>query len=242
MKQFYSLLLFVFVYQLVQAQQTEPRLLITKINSNVYVYTTFNTFKGARFPANGLYVVTGDGVLMIDTPWDTTQFQVLVDSIELKHHQKVVMCLSTHFHEDRTGGLTYYQSRGIKGYSTVQTDAISAARGFPRAGHLLRKDTVISLGGIRMQTYYPGAGHTTDNIVCWFPQLKLLYGGCLIKSLSDNTLGNTADGNLQQYANSVRKVLRKFSGAKQVIPGHQQWGGIDLVRHTLMMAENQKIR
>lgn len=242
MRRFYSVLLILFCSNGVYAQQTVPRLLINQLDTTVYVYTTFSTFKGERFPANGLYVVTNKGVIMIDTPWDTTQFQVLLDSIELKHHQKVVMCLSTHFHEDRTGGLTYYQRKGIKGYSTVQTDSISVKRGLPRAENLINRDTVFSLGGMRLHTYYPGAGHTRDNIVCWFPQLKLLYGGCLIKSLADNTLGNTADGDLQQYANSVRKVLRKFPHATVVIPGHQQWGGMALVKHTLTMAKEQKKR
>lgn len=240
MHRFYSILLILFCSNGLYAQQTAPRLLINQLDTTVYVYTTFSTFKGERFPANGLYVVTNEGVIMIDTPWDTTQFQVLLDSIELKHHQKVVMCLSTHFHEDRTGGLTYYQRKGIKGYSTVQTDKISAEKGFPRAENLINRDTVFSLGGMRLHTYYPGAGHTRDNIVCWFPQLKLLYGGCLIKSLADNTLGNTADGDLKEYANAVRRVKRKFYKAKIVVPGHKGWANKQLLQHTLQLAMEVK--
>lgn len=33
---------------------------------------------------------------MFDTPWDTTQFQPLLDSIKFKHNMNVLMCIATH--------------------------------------------------------------------------------------------------------------------------------------------------
>jgi metallo-beta-lactamase class B len=44
-------------------------------------------------------------------------------------------------------------------------------------------DTTFNIAGVTLQAYYPGAGHTRDNIVVWVPQDKVLFGGCLIKSL-----------------------------------------------------------
>lgn len=55
-----------------------------------------------------MYLVAKDGVVLFDTPWDTTQFQPLLDSIKLKHDKNVIICIATHAHEDRTGGLEYY--------------------------------------------------------------------------------------------------------------------------------------
>src|SRR5881394_3644427 len=94
-------------------------LMITPLTGDFYIYTTYNIYKGDQVPANGMYLVTSNGVLMIDTPWDSTQFQPLLDSIQSRHHKKVVLCIATHFHEDRTGGLEFYQRQGIKTYTTL---------------------------------------------------------------------------------------------------------------------------
>jgi metallo-beta-lactamase class B len=133
-----------------------------------------------------MYLVTNNGVVMFDTPWDTTQFQPLLDSIENKHNKMVVLCIATHFHEDRTGGLDYYSQRGIKTYTTKKTDELSKERGMKRAEFLIEHDSTFTMGQYSFQTYFPGPGHTTDNIVVWFEKEKILYGGCLIKSADDN--------------------------------------------------------
>lgn len=216
----------------------QPALQIKELQKSFFVYTTFNTYLGKQFPANGLYVVTSEGVIIIDTPWDTTQFNVLLDTIVSRHGIGAIMCLSTHFHEDRTGGLDYFKTAGLATYSTRFTDNISAEKGFPRASHLMNRDTIFKVGEVEMEVYYPGPGHTLDNIVVWFPEEKILYGGCLIKSTDDNTLGNTKDGNLQEYAASVRRVKKRFPRPVWVIPGHQSWSNNRSVEHTLKMAKN----
>ena len=175
------------------AQAKELKIVITRFTGDFYVYTTFNYYKGSRIPANGLYVVTNKGTILIDSPWDTTQFQPLLDSIQFRHHQPVVMCIATHFHEDRTGGLEYYKQKGIKTYTTKLTDELSSKRGMKRAEFLIEKDTTFRIGQYSFQTYYPGHGHAPDNIVIWFEKEKVLYGGCLIKSAADTDLGNLGD-------------------------------------------------
>jgi metallo-beta-lactamase class B len=234
-----ALRFFLVVFSLVSLTTicAQPPLEIKELQKNFYVYTTFNTYQDKKFPANGLYVVTSAGVIIIDTPWDTTQFSVLLDTIASRHVLRAVMCISTHFHEDRTGGLNYFNSAGLATYSTIATDVIIAERGFPRANHLMSRDTVFMVGDIQMEVFYPGPGHTLDNIVVWFPGERILYGGCLIKSTDDSTLGNTKDGNLQEYAASVQRVKKRFPQPKWVIPGHQSWKDRRSVEHTLKMAK-----
>jgi metallo-beta-lactamase class B len=86
-------------------QTKEPILKISALTDNFYIYTTYNTYEGNKIPANGMYVVTNEGVILFDTPWDTTQFQPLLDSIKLKHNKDVKICIATHWHSDRTEGL-----------------------------------------------------------------------------------------------------------------------------------------
>jgi hypothetical protein len=103
-------------------QAEKENLKITHLAGDFYIFTTYRDFKGTAFPSNGLYLVTDNGVVMIGSPWDTTQFQSLLDSIRHKHDKHVVMCIATHSHEDRTGGLEYYNQKGIKTFTTKQTD------------------------------------------------------------------------------------------------------------------------
>src|SRR5580698_3160547 len=69
----------------------QPRLTITHLTGSVYVYTTWRTLPDGPFPANSAYVVTTKGVVLLDCPWDTTQYQPLLDSIEARHHAPVVL-------------------------------------------------------------------------------------------------------------------------------------------------------
>lgn len=184
-----------------------------------------------------MYVVTRDGVILIDTPWDTTQFQPLLDSIDKRHHQKVVMAFATHFHGDRTAGLAFYKQKGIKTYTTKLTDELSKMHGMKRAEYLMSKDTVFKVGQYRFQVLYPGQGHTKDNIVIWFEREKILYGGCLIKSFEDTNLGNLADANINEYATTLARVQRKCKSPRYIIPGHGSWSKTTSLSHTLEMAQ-----
>lgn len=56
------------------AQSTKAKLNITHLSGDFYIYTTYNTYEDSRVPANGMYLVTNSGVVLFDTPWDTTQF------------------------------------------------------------------------------------------------------------------------------------------------------------------------
>jgi len=231
---------FVMASIVVSGQQANRTLIITQLTGDFYVYTTFNEYKGSRIPANGTYLVTNAGVVLFDTPWDTTQFQPLLDSIRIKHHQRVVLCLATHFHEDRTGGLDYYRRQNIKTYTTRQTDNLSKASGKPRAEFLISRDTTFTIGQYSFQTYYPGHGHTPDNIVIWFEKQKILHGGCLIKSTEDHDLGNLGDADVTKYATTVKNVMAKCRNPKFVVPGHSGWSSVESLSHTLKMAENLK--
>ena len=158
----------------VYAQGEEAKLRISLLTGDFYIYTTYNMYEGSRIPANGMYVITSEGVVMFDTPWDTTQFQPLLDSIQVRHNKTVALCFATHWHSDKTAGLEYYRQRGIKTYTTVLTDELSKKNGKKRAEFLMTTDTVLHAGQYSFETYFPGQGHTEDNIIIWFEKEKIL--------------------------------------------------------------------
>jgi len=215
------------------AQGKGHALKIRQLTKDAFVFTTWQDIKGQPYPSNGMYVVTKAGVVMIDTPWDTSQFQPLLDSIRTRHKARVVMCLATHWHDDRTNGLTYYRGQGIRTYTTLMTDVLSDKNGNARAEFLVTKDTGFVVGGVRFELFYPGVGHTPDNIVVWFGATRTLYGGCFLKSLEAEDMGNLANADIYAWVNSIRKVRTRFGKAVFVVPGHLAWGGDGLLDHTL---------
>jgi metallo-beta-lactamase class B len=228
--------LFCFSLTKIFGQQGEPKLKISKLTDNFYIYTTYNTFEETKVPANGMYTVTNNGVVMFDTPWDTTQFQPLLDSIKLKHNKNVTICIATHWHSDRTDGLEYYKQKGITTYTTKKTDELSKKHNKKRAQHLMEKDTVFNVGQFAFETYYPGEGHTADNIVIWFDKEKILYGGCLIKGADAANLGNVGDGNVMEYETTLINVQRRYRNPKFIIVSHHDWNNSNSLQHSIKLA------
>ena len=70
------------------------------------------------------------------------------------------------------------------------------------------------------ELFYPGAGHARDNIVVWFPQQKVLFGGCFIKSVTATNLVNIADAVLSEWTPAIKRLQKKYKNIRTVVPGH----------------------
>jgi metallo-beta-lactamase class B len=240
MRTFPIFFVFTLSISLCSGQMPTPRLVISHLTGDFYVYTTYGLYKGSPVPSNSMYLVTSQGVVLFDTPWDSTQFQPLLDSIKIKHGNEVIICISTHFHEDRTAGLEYYRSMGIRTYTSKRTDELSKTRNDKRAEFLIYNDSVFKAGQYSFQTYYGGQGHSPDNMVIWFEKEKILYGGCLIKSTDADDLGNLSDANVENWTVTIHKIQHKFRNPKYIIPGHGDWTSTESLSHTLHLIEDYK--
>lgn len=220
--------------------ETEPqKLKITHLKDNFYLYETYNYYKEYRIPANGMYYVTNKGVVLLDSPWDTTQIKPLMDSIRVKHNQPVVLCIATHFHEDRTGSLNYLNAQSIPTFTSKMTYDLCIKNNKPIPSHFFISDTTFLIGGQSFEVYYPGAGHTIDNVVVWCKGNKILYGGCFVKSTVHTDLGFTGDANVSEWEHSILKVMKKYPNPRYVIPGHDSWKSNKSLQHTLKLIRKQ---
>lgn len=223
------------------AQQKTNGLEISRLTENAFVYTTYNDFNGNRFPSNGLYVVADGGVILIDTPWDEKQFQPLLDSISKRHRKPVKLCIATHYHDDRTAGLEFFRGKGIKTYASKQTFDLCKSHNEKQPEFYFSKDTTFTLGNVKLETFYPGEGHTKDNIVIWFAGEKILYGGCFVKSTENESLGNIADANLKAWPASIKRTMHRFPKPAFVVPGHFGWQSDKSLDHTFkLLRKHQK--
>lgn len=231
-----------FLPGIVQAQPSpKPALKVTPLNDRVLVHTTYGVYQNAAVPSNGLIIKTSDGVVLVDTGWDddgnTDNTRQLIAWVKDSLRQPIRLCIVTHAHADRVGGVRAMREAGIRVVSTPLTARKSAQAGYGTPEGVLPADTTFTVGGEPIRCYFPGAGHTSDNIVVWLPNQNILHGGCFVKSVAAFGMGNLADANLKEWGNSVRRVMERFGTARVVVPGHEEWGDTRALQHTLNLLE-----
>jgi metallo-beta-lactamase class B len=208
-------------------------ILLQPIAAGVWIHTTyFNLPTYGRYPANGLLVIDGKEALLIDLPWTDEQTAALLDWVTQSGGAVVKTVIPTHFHKDCMGGLAEAHRRGAVSYGLDKTIALARQKGLPVPQNPYSAATLLRCGGTTVCVMYPGPGHTTDNVVAWLPKQKILFAGCLVKSLDARSLGNTQDGDLAAYPTTVQKVRTAYPQARIVVPGHGDWGGPELIEHT----------
>ncbi|QBQ43093.1 BlaB/IND/MUS family subclass B1 metallo-beta-lactamase [Sphingobacterium psychroaquaticum] len=212
-------------------------LVIEKINDKIYLFTTYNTYNGVKISANGLYMLTKKGAILFDTPWDATQYQPLLDSIQEKHQMSVIGVFASHWHEDRAGGFAYYNAKKIPTYATKLTNELLHANGKARSTHLLTTGKTYTIGGESFVFNFFGAGHSMDNTVVWFPAYKILNGGCFIKSADAQNLGFVGDGDVKAWKPALARLMHQYPDIKLVIPGHDDWRASGHMERTLELLE-----
>ncbi|WP_299464608.1 subclass B1 metallo-beta-lactamase [Mucilaginibacter sp.] len=231
-------ILYLFVSAIAFGQKPVQKISITHLTQNFYVCTSYGypDDKSPAYPANSLFAVTDKGIILVNTPWGDEQTQQLIDSVKQRFNKKIIFCVATHFHDDCVGGLDVLKRQGAKTYSSKQTYALAKKENNELPQYTFARDTTFNIAGITLQTYYPGAGHTQDNIVIWLPQQRILFGGCLVKSLEATTKGFTGDADLTQWPLTIKNVASRYKAARYLIPGHLAWqGGTKQLNHTLQI-------
>ena len=137
-----------------------------------------------------------------------------------------------HWHEDCMGGLKCLQNKKINSWANQITIDIAREKGLPVPDHGFTDSLNLSLGDKKIFCYFPGAAHSLDNIVVWIPSEKILFAGCMCKSINSVNLGNITDGDISEYPATIGKVIARFGSAEIIIPGHGGIGGPELLLHT----------
>ena len=210
------------------------------IAPGVWVHTTyFDVPDYGRVGANGLVVVSDKEAVLIDLPWTDEQTAALFDWVAENSGATIKVVVPTHFHRDCMGGLAEAHRRGATSYGLDKTIAFAREDHLPVPKCPFKLRTAIHCGKEIILLVYLGAGHTTDNIVAWLPRQRVLFGGCLVKSLDEQSLGNTSDGDLTAYPITLRKMQTAYRSSKIVVPGHGDWGGPELIDHTVKLCSKK---
>ncbi len=210
-----------------------PDIELIKLSDNAYVHVSYSELpKIGRFSSNGLIFINGGEAFLFDTPMTDALTKKLVSWIKDSLKVKLVGFMPNHWHADCIGGLRYLKSIRIKSYANQMTIKIAKSKKLPAPAHGFKDSLQLRLGDKTIQCYYPGPAHSLDNIVVWVPSERILFAGCMVKSLDSKNLGNIADGDLAAYPKTIDKVIKKFLDVKIVIPGHGNIGAVDVLLHT----------
>jgi len=130
--------------------------------------------------ANTLVRVTKEGLIVVDTknPSDEN-FNRLMEEIKSVSSQPVKFVLNTHHHPDHVGNNQKFIDAGaqVVALEALKTRMASDPRtkdipGLPTV--TFAKDYVLKLGGVEVQAHSYGRGHTGDDTMVYFPDLKVV--------------------------------------------------------------------
>lgn len=216
-----------------------PDLELIKISENAYVHVSYTSSPDfGRYSSNGLIFINGREALLFDTPSTDSLTGILLSWLTENMNLEIKGFVPNHWHEDCMGGLACLRQIGVKTFANQLTIDIAAEKHLPLPEIGFVDSLTLHLGNRKVFCWFPGAAHSKDNIVVWIPSEKILFPGCMIKSIDAGNLGNVADGDLKEYPVTIGKLIEKFSSARIVIPGHGAVGGFGLLTHTLSLAGN----
>jgi metallo-beta-lactamase class B len=210
---------------------------LIKISNNAYIHISYIHNGNNKIPCNGMILIDNDKAFLFDTPNIDSITQILIKYIKDVLNLKIVGFISNDWHWDSMGGLDVINKSGIPTYANEMTIDIAKSKGLAIPSVGFKDSLILKLGDKEIKCYYLGAAHTIDNIVIWIPSEQILFADCMIKELKAKDLGFTGDGDLISYPMTLKKVKDKFLYAKIVIPGHGEFGGFDLIEHTIDLAK-----
>ena len=211
-----------------------------QLHPDVWVHvSTWRFDDGTVYPSNGLIVRDGVGLLLIDPAWGEAATAALLSAIDAEIGRPVRRAIVTHFHDDRVAGTNVLERRGITVQGTPHTRQLAE-----KAGNAVPADTFVGLAEVGsvvpvgpVEVFYPGAGHTEDNLVVYVPEAALLYGGCAVHEAARENAGNIEDADLRSWSDAIRRIQVRYPDTVIVVPGHGAPGGAELLNRTIAIVD-----
>jgi metallo-beta-lactamase class B len=191
-------------------------LYLRQVQDGAYVIT-----QDTDFAANSLLVEMDESSLvLVDTPYTIDATRELHGWIIEQYGDRKLIEINTGFHDDNLAGNGYLISRGVPVYGADLTADLlkqhNSSNAPPTNLYPIEEGLELTFGSEIVRVYYPGPTHTLDNVVVYFPDRHLLFGGCMVSGWGG--IGSTDDADVEAWPVSL-KSLEQFD-ADLVIPGH----------------------
>lgn len=205
-------------------------LFISKISDNVYVATHYFPWE-----SNSLIIRASEKELvLIDTPYNSLSTALMLNWINKQLSPEKITAINTGFHIDNLGGNQYLRENEIDIYGADKTCKLIDEKGKqtqeqiiswltpeqenikrvyetmvfvkPNKTFKINEGIELNIGKLSFEVYFPGETHSPDNLVVYIKECELLFGGCMVKSLSHRNLGFTGDANIDEWPVSLKKI------------------------------------
>jgi metallo-beta-lactamase class B len=181
---------------------------------------------------NAAVYIGKEFVTVVGATWTPESARILAGEIAKVTSKPIKEVIDTNYNLDRAGGNAYFKVIGARIISTGLTrellqrdwdkmvaDAKKRYPEYPSTPLTLPDitypgDFELQGGGVR--GIYLGPSHALDDIFVYFPEEKVLYGGCVLKE----QLGNLSLADRVEYPKTLRKLQRLNLGYTTIIAGH----------------------
>ncbi|MFN2431489.1 MAG: MBL fold metallo-hydrolase [Gemmatimonadota bacterium] len=217
------------------ARDEEP-LAVRRLAEGVYAVPG-DSGRGSEGRANAGFVVTGDGVLVVDALASPAQGRRLVAAVGSVTPLPIRWLVLTHHHPDHHFGAAVLRERGARVLAHPNRSTLAGEdgedtllrawselvgeeemRGFAFADVPdvpVTADTAIETGGRRVELLFAGRAHTPGDVAVWLPGARVLFAGDL---LIEDGVSMVADGDSGVLLEALERL--EGLGARTVVPGH----------------------
>ena len=212
---------------------------IERVTDQVFVHVSYlQTRAFGKVECNGAVFFNKGESIILDSPTNDFATRELIDWVTNKLDSRIITVIPTHFHNDCIGGIKAFEENRIPSYAHSKTIELAKRDSVFLKSRAFDETLKFRLGDKTLTIFFPGRGHTFDNIVAYFPAEKVLFGGCLIKSMGAGK-GYLGDADTTAWSTTIRKILTEYEDIEVVIPGHGDTGGIELLNYTATLFDQE---
>lgn len=221
------------------ASDTDPAMKIEAVGRHshyVQGLTQLGSTKNQNFISNAGFVITPEGVVVVDALGSPRLAERLTQAIRQLTDKPVTHVIVTHYHADHIYGLQHFKQLGAKivahsaSREYIQSDTarlrleasradlapwINAQTRIVPADVWLDGPTALKVGGVVFELTPVGPSHTPEDLTVYVPSEQVLFAGDLF---FNGRLPFVGQANSRQWILSLERLLA--FDARAVVPGH----------------------
>ncbi|GJL79717.1 MAG: hypothetical protein NPINA01_27060 [Nitrospinaceae bacterium] len=203
----------------------------------------FTIVHGEGSDSNTTFIVTEEGVIVIDTRVSPGEAEKVMTEIRKRTDLPIVYTINTHYHGDHTfGNQVFRGSKTIIAHQNVRRSLIGSSGkehlekfqtfGIPGLDDVkvtppnmvYEKNMQVYLGGYHLQLMHLGRGHTDGDTFILLKELRAVITGDLVFNRQFPYMG---DGYIDEWIDALQYLEDQDN--ELVIPGHGEVGGKPII-------------